>query len=210
MATIKVNLFVKRIIDILGSSLGLVLLSPLLVFVIIFIKVTMPGPILFKQERVGRNMKIFHILKFRTMRVDIDAEKGFDFTQDKDRLTCTGKLLRRIKIDELPQLINVFLGDMSLVGPRPTIKMQVDNYNDYQMQRLSMRPGMTGLAQVNGNSMLPWEQRIQYDIEYLHKFSVIVDLKILLKTVGIILLGEEKFFKKTNEWRAVKNLTIFK
>lgn len=194
----KINLFIKRIIDIFGSGLGLLIILPLFVIVIILIKVSMPGPIFFKQDRVGRGKKSFPILKFRTMKVDTEAEKNLDFTKDKDRLTTLGKVLRRTKIDELPQLLNVFLGDMSLVGPRPTVRVQVDNYTKYQAQRLHMRPGMTGLAQVNGNITIPWEQRIEYDIEYINNFSILLDFKILIKTVAIVFFGEDKFKKEKN------------
>ncbi|WP_084715725.1 sugar transferase [Virgibacillus sp. SK37] len=192
----KFNLFIKRTLDILGSGLGLLIISPLLIIVTILIKVTMPGPVFFKQDRVGKNMKGFQILKFRTMKVDTEAEKNLDFSKDEDRITTLGKVLRRTKIDELPQLLNVFLGDMSLVGPRPTVMVQVENYTKYEEQRLNMRPGMTGLAQVNGNITLPWEQRIEYDIEYIKKFSFLLDCKILIKTVAIVLFGEAKFKKE--------------
>ena len=135
----------------------------------------------------------FNILKFRSMKVDKEAEKSHDFTKDAERMTPFGNLIRRLKIDELPQLINVFKGDMSLVGPRPTIKEQTDLYNDYQRQRLKMRPGMTGLAQVNGNISLSWDERIKYDVEYVTNFSVLLDLKILFKTVGVVVFGEAKY-----------------
>lgn len=190
------NLFIKRLIDILGSCLGLIIISPILLVTIILIKVTMPGPIFFKQERVGKNKKLFNILKFRTMKVDREAERTINADKDQERITPVGRFLRRTKIDELPQLINVFLGDMSLVGPRPTLKNQVDNYTSHQMQRLRMTPGMTGLAQVNGNILLPWEQRIEYDIEYVNDFSIILDIKILFKTAAIVVFGEEKFKKE--------------
>ncbi|AOT70139.1 sugar transferase [Geosporobacter ferrireducens] len=190
------NLFIKRLIDFFGSGIGLILISPLLIISAILIKLTMPGPLFFKQKRVGKNGIKFNILKFRTMKVDREAEKNLDFTKDKERITPVGKFLRRTKIDELPQLINVFKGDMSLVGPRPTIQQQVDNYTKFQLQRLNMRPGMTGLAQVNGNITLPWEQRIEYDVEYILNFSIILDFKILLKTVAIVIMGEGKFKKE--------------
>jgi len=199
----RVNLFVKRLIDILGSGIGLLIISPILILAVLLIKFTMPGPIFFKQERVGKNKKLFQILKFRTMKVDREAEKNLDFSKDKDRLTTVGKFLRRTKVDELPQLINVFLGDMSLVGPRPTVMKQVENYTEYQKQRLEMSPGMTGLAQVNGNITLPWEQRIEYDIEYIRNFSVLLDWKILFKTVAIVLLGEERFKKEKTNYKKV-------
>lgn len=190
-----VSLFFKRLIDIFGSSLGLLILFPLFVFTALLIKYTMPGPIFFKQKRVGKNKKQFQILKFRTMKVDKEAEENLDFSKDGERLTGLGKILRRTKIDELPQLINVLLGDMSLVGPRPTIMKQVKKYTKYQEKRLNMRPGMTGLAQVNGNITLSWEKRIDYDIEYNRNFSLLLDFKILFKTIAIVILGEEKFNK---------------
>lgn len=192
----KLNFLLKRLIDFFGSVLGLILISPLLIISAILIKLTMPGPLFFKQERVGKNGIKFSILKFRTMKVDTEAEQNLDFSKDKDRITPVGKLLRRTKIDELPQLINVFKGDMSLVGPRPTIQQQVDNYTKFQLQRLDMKPGMTGLAQVNGNITLPWEQRIEYDVQYIHNFNIMLDFKILIKTIAIVVLGEGKFKKE--------------
>lgn len=192
----KLNYTAKRLFDILGSSLGLFILSPLLVVVILLIKTTMPGPIFFKQLRVGRNKKVFNILKFRTMKVDKEAEKESDFTKDFQRITSLGRLLRRTKIDELPQLLNVFLGDMSLVGPRPTIESQVNEYTEYQMQRITMRPGMTGLAQINGNVLLSWEKRIEYDVKYIENFTFFLDIMILVKTIAIVLFGEEKFVNR--------------
>jgi undecaprenyl phosphate N,N'-diacetylbacillosamine 1-phosphate transferase len=192
----NLNLCLKRLLDLFGSGLGLVLISPLLAAAMLLIKTTMPGPLFFTQERIGKNNKAFKILKLRTMKVDKKAERTLDFSKDEKRLTMTGRLLRRTKIDELPQLINVFKGDMSLVGPRPTIRQQVENYTEYQLQRLAMRPGMTGLAQVHGNISLTWEQRIEYDIAYIYDFNIILDLKILLKTIAIVFWGEEAFKKE--------------
>lgn len=194
----KVNLLIKRTADILGSILGLAMISPLLLTVAIVIKVTMPGPVLFRQQRVGKNGKTFAIYKFRTMKVDREAEANFDSQKDQERLTPTGRFLRRIKLDELPQLYNVLCGDMSLVGPRPTIMQQVVEYTPRQRKRLAMRPGMTGLAQVNGNITLDWTQRIEYDIKYIEQFSIALDVAILLKTVLIVLLGEEKFRRESS------------
>lgn len=189
----QLNLFIKRMFDILGSGFGLLFISPLLLITVVLLEIFMPGPVFFKQKRAGKNGKRFNILKFRSMKVDKVAEKSYDFSKDSERLTPFGNFIRRLKIDELPQLINVFYGDMSLVGPRPTIKEQVDQYNDYQKKRLNMRPGMTGLAQVNGNISLSWDERIQYDIEYIEKFSVLLDMQILVKTVLVVFCGEERF-----------------
>lgn len=189
----QLNLALKRLIDLLGSGIGLIILSPILLITVVLLEIFMPGPVFFRQQRVGKNGKTFNILKFRSMKVDKEAEDNHDFTRDEERKTPFGNLIRRLKIDELPQLINVFRGDMSLVGPRPTVKEQTDLYNDYQRQRLNMRPGMTGLAQVNGNISLTWDERIDYDIEYINKFTFLLDIKILFKTVAVVIFGEDKF-----------------
>jgi lipopolysaccharide/colanic/teichoic acid biosynthesis glycosyltransferase len=191
----KINLFFKRLVDIIGSLSGIIFLFPLFIITAIFIKITMPGPIFFIQERVGKDMKVFKIFKFRTMKVDEEAERLFDWSKDEERLTKTGIILRRLKIDELPQLLNVFRGDMSLVGPRPTVEEQAKKYTKHQMIRLRMRPGMTGLAQINGNTSLPWDSRIEYDVDYIKVFSIVLDFKILIKTIAIVIFGEEKFRK---------------
>lgn len=189
----RLNLAIKRTADIIFSAAGLIVLMPVLLISAILLEVFMPGPLFFKQQRVGKNGRLFNILKFRSMKVDKALEASHDFTRDAERMTPFGKLLRRTKIDELPQLWNVLVGDMSLVGPRPTVKEQTDKYNDYQRQRLNMRPGMTGLAQVNGNVSLTWDERFVYDIEYVNNFSVLLDIKILCKTVLVVIMGEEKF-----------------
>lgn len=192
------NLFIKRMADILISGIGLIVISPILLISIIAIKITMPGPIFFHQERAGKLMKPFDILKLRTMKVDAEAEKKLDINKDAERITPVGKILRRTKIDELPQLLNVLKGDMSLVGPRPTVMAQAREYDEFQKQRLLMRPGMTGLAQVNGNISLSWDERIQYDVKYVHEFSIGLDIIILLKTVKVVIFGEDKYRKPLN------------
>ena len=189
----SINLGLKRTGDILGSGLGIIVLSPLFFVVSLLIKIFMPGPVLFLHQRIVKNGKEFYILKFRSMKVDKQAETAHDFTKDAERLTRLGKVIRRTKIDELPQLINVFRGDMSLVGPRPTVKEQTDQYNEFQRQRLRMRPGMTGLAQVKGNISLTWNERIEYDVDYATNFSVLLDLKILFRTIAVVICGEDKF-----------------
>lgn len=194
----KFDLFLKRLFDIIFSGVGMVLLSPFLVLISILIKVVMPGPVLFKQIRVGKNKRLFKIFKFRTMKIDKEAENSHDISKDTERLTTLGRFLRRTKIDELPQLVNVFTGDMSLVGPRPTFEEQVRKYDKHQMKRLDMRPGMTGLAQINGNTALSWEERIRFDIRYVENFNVMLDIKILLRTIGVVVLGEERFVNKMN------------
>lgn len=189
----KLNLFLKRTFDIIASGMGIIFLTPFFLLISILIKIVMPGPILFRQIRVGKHKRLFKILKFRTMKVDREAESSHDLSKDSERLTTLGKFLRRTKIDELPQLINVFIGDMSLVGPRPTFEEQVRQYNRFQMRRLDMRPGMTGLAQINGNTALSWTERIKFDIRYVEKFNIMLDIRILLKTFMVVMIGEEKF-----------------
>lgn len=190
---LNLELFIKRAFDILASILGLIVLLPLFLLVSLLILLFMPGPVFFLQDRVGKDRVDFKILKFRSMKVDRRAEASMDFGKDAQRLTLLGRILRRTKIDELPQLLNVLIGNMSLIGPRPTIRQQVEKYTEWQMKRLQLKPGMTGLAQVNGNASISWEERIEYDVEYVENFSLWLDMKILLKTVAIVLLGEEKF-----------------
>lgn|SRR5699024_22167 len=189
------SLRIKRSIDVLVSFILLMILSPLLIITSLLILFTMPGPIFFMQNRIGYKGQPYSIFKFRSMKVDSEAESKFEFDKDIERLTAFGKLIRRLKIDELPQLLNVLKGDMSLVGPRPTIEQHTKLYTDYQKQRLNMKPGMTGLAQVNGNASLTWDERIEYDIKYIQKFSLFLDFRILLKTFLIVLMGEERFKK---------------
>ena len=188
-----IDLFIKRTADIILSGIGIIIVSPILLVAIIAIKITMPGPVFFYQERAGKNMKPFNILKLRTMKVDKEAERILDGKKDEERITPVGRILRRTKLDELPQLINVFKGDMSLVGPRPTIMSQAKGYNSFQKKRLRMRPGMTGLAQVNGNISLSWDDRITYDIKYIEEFNIGLDIRILIKTIKVIIFGEEKY-----------------
>lgn len=192
----KLNLGLKRGFDISVSALGLIILFPILALTVLLIKITMPGRIFFRQERVGKGKRVFQILKFRTMKEDRQAEETHDFSKDAERMTRTGNVLRRLKIDELPQLWNVLVGDMSLVGPRPTVIEQVEQYDEFQMRRLEMRPGMTGLAQVNGNVSLTWNERIKYDVKYIEKFSVLLDVIIMAKTFLVVIFGEQKFRKE--------------
>ena len=190
---------IKRLIDLFGSSIGLILISPILIIYILGIEIFMPGPVFFKQVRAGYKGKPFNILKLRTMKIDTIAEENHDFSKDAERLTFFGEILRRTKVDELPQLLNVFMGDMSLVGPRPTVIEQATKYDTFQRKRLDVVPGMTGLAQVNGNITLSWEDRIKYDVFYVENWSLMLDMKILFKTVAIVVLGENKFTRKLSE-----------
>lgn len=182
--------------DIVVASLMLLIASPVMLIVAVSVKLGSRGPVFFTQERVGKDRVLFDLYKFRTMVPDEEAEKSNDFSKDDQRVTGIGKILRKTKLDELPQLINVLKGDMSLVGPRPTVKIQVDNYTDHQMQRLKVTPGMTGLVQVSGGNTLPWSERIEYDIYYIDNISLRLDLEILFKTLAVVVFGEEKFKKE--------------
>lgn len=150
------------------------------------IRLTSRGPVLFRQDRVGLSSQGFTVLKFRTM---IDAPEGNPMFPDESRITPVGRILRRTSLDELPQLINVARGEMSIVGPRPTLRYQTDRYTDRQRLRLSVRPGLTGLAQVRGRNSMSWPERIEVDIEYVANQSMGLDLRILVNTVRTVLGG---------------------
>ena len=143
-----------------------------------------PGPVLFRQERIGRGGRPFEVLKFRTMVVEAAERPGFP---EEELITPTGRWLRRFSLDELPQLVNVLRGDMSLVGPRPTLAYQVERYDDRQRGRLAVRPGITGLAQVRGRNAITWGERIEHDLEYVERQSLLLDLAILARSLlGVI------------------------
>ncbi len=181
----------KEIFDRVVAFVALVLLMPVFAFVAVLIKLDSPGPVFFMQERVGRNGKLFKTFKFRTMVNGADKKtKGIYIDKNNPYVTRVGKILRRTGIDELPQLINVLKGDMSLVGPRPTLKYQVEKYNDFQKKRLLMKPGITGWALVNGRNKLTWPERIKLDVWYVEHWSFWLDLKILFKTVWVVAKGE--------------------
>ncbi|MGL5209690.1 sugar transferase [Cetobacterium sp.] len=184
----------KRSFDILVSCGLIITLIPFFIVVGLFIKLTSKGPVFFFQQRPGKNGELFQIFKFRTMETGSEKMiKGIEVLKNDSRVTNIGKLLRRTKIDELPQIINVLKGDMSLVGPRPE---RVDSLKDYDTEiskRLLVRPGMTGLAQVSGNIYLTLENRYKLDVYYVEHQSFIFDLKIILRTVGVIIFGEEKY-----------------
>jgi len=183
--------FLKRIIDVVVSGIGLIVLLPIFGIIGIFIKLDSKGPVFFVQERAGKDGKIFKAYKLRTMVQRADRLIGNNPIVEKNPyITRIGKVLRRIGIDELPQLINVFKGDMSLVGPRPTILYQVKEYNDFQRKRLSVKPGITGWALINGRNKLSWPEKIKLDIWYIEHWSFWLDIKILLKTISVIIAGE--------------------
>jgi lipopolysaccharide/colanic/teichoic acid biosynthesis glycosyltransferase len=184
------NAVMKRLFDILISFIVLVITLPLTFVISLIIKITMPGPILFRQKRTGYKGKEFIIYKFRSMKVDLDAEAKIDTSKDLDRTTKFGKFLRRVKLDEIPQFINVLFGTMSIIGPRPTIQRQVIKYTDHQMRRLDIKPGITGLAQVSGGVSIPWSERIEIDIKYIEEYNIFTDLRIILKTLRVVIFGK--------------------
>ena len=173
----------NRALDSLTAALGLALASPLLAASAIAIKLEDGGPILFRQTRVGRDGEDFELLKLRTMVVGAERKgAGYAVDAGDSRITRVGRVLRKTSVDELPQLWNVVRGEMSLIGPRPTLRYQVEKYTDRQRKRLDVRPGLTGWAQIHGRATLPWDDRIELDVWYVEHRSPQLDLKILLKT----------------------------
>ena len=173
----------NRALDAALAGIGLVVASPLLAAAALAVKLEDGGPVLFRQARVGKDGEDFELLKLRTMVVGAELQgAGFAVDRGDARITRVGRLLRRTSVDELPQLWNVVRGDMSVVGPRPTLRYQVDRYTERQRRRLEVRPGLTGWAQIQGRATLPWDERIELDVWYVEHRSPRVDLTILLRT----------------------------
>jgi lipopolysaccharide/colanic/teichoic acid biosynthesis glycosyltransferase len=180
----KTQLVLKRLIDILLSLIGLVLLTVPFTIIALAVKLDSKGPIFFRQERVGKDGQSFKVWKFRTMVVGaVQQGLGYNIAKDDSRITRVGALLRNWGIDELPQLTNVLTGEMSLVGPRPTLAYQVEAYTDHQKRRLEVQPGITSLAVVSGRNALPWVERIELDIWYMDHWSLGLDIRILFRTL---------------------------
>lgn len=181
-------------IDIIGSGIALILFSVPMLVVALLIKILDPGPIFFRQERLGIGGKGFRIYKFRSMKVnaeDIRNPDGSAFSGENDpRVTPLGRFIRKTSLDELPQFINVLLGDMSLVGPRPDQVNQLQYYTEEEKKKLLVKPGITGLAQISGRNSISWEERKRFDVIYAEKNSVLGDLAIILKTVPYVLLSK--------------------
>lgn len=191
------KLLVKRAGDILVSLILLTAFSPLLLLMALIIRLTSKGPIFFVQERVGFMGKPFQMYKFRTMvEGAVSQGLGYDVTQDDARITSIGRLLRTTSLDEIPQLFNVLKGEMSLVGPRPTLTYQVEQYAPEQRRRLLVPPGITGLAQVSGRNLIPWSRRIELDLQYIDQYSLLLDLKICLRTI-LVLLGGKGVYRQS-------------
>ncbi|MEJ2636997.1 MAG: sugar transferase [Calditrichia bacterium] len=187
---IRIQLAVKRAVDIMLSLALLAALSPLLAVVALLVKYSSPGEIIFKQRRAGKNGRNFTIYKFRTMVQDAPKSTlGSYCYQDDPRLTGIGKILRKASLDELPQFLNILKGEMSFVGPRPDLPHHAEKYSSFQRKRLRMKPGITGRAQVNGRNELSWDERIKLDVDYIETWSLLSDIKIIFKTVMVVLTG---------------------
>ena len=195
--TRKLQMAVKRIFDICVSLVVLVPFFPIWVIIALLVKLTSPGPVFFLQDRPGKDKKIFKVYKFRTMRPGSETMiKGVEVMKDDDRVTAIGHFLRRSKLDEIPQCLNVLKGEMSLIGPRPERVASLADYDDEISKRLNMLPGMTSLAQVSGNIYLSLQDRYKLDVYYVEHYSLWLDIKILMRTVGVVLLGEERYVDK--------------
>lgn len=196
--------FIKRVFDIILSGIALLILSPLLLIVSLIVRVKLGSPIVFKQERPGYKGKLFKMYKFRTMldpqtrdgrkltdkeRLEC-IEKGIDILSDEERLTKTGRILRATSLDELPELWNIFVGDMSIVGPRPLATIYLPYYSKEEMRRHDVRPGLTGWAQVHGRNSASWKKRFEFDIYYVDHCSFILDLKTIFQTIAVVFKRE--------------------
>jgi lipopolysaccharide/colanic/teichoic acid biosynthesis glycosyltransferase len=189
------------VIDRLIALIGLIVSSPILLIAAIAIKLETPGPVIYKQRRVGKDGVPFELWKLRTM-VD-GAERmgaGLAVNEGDPRITRVGAILRRFSLDELPNLVNVLRGEMAIVGPRPTVQSQVDQYTPRQRRRLEVKPGLTGWAQVNGRAALPWPERIELDIWYVDHRSFWLDCKIIAKTVWLLVTGHGLYKGETGGW----------
>ncbi len=193
----------KRAIDVAGGAVGLTLSAPLIGVAAVLIKQEDGGPVFFRQTRVGLDGADFEVLKLRTMVVDAESKgAGFAVDAGDPRILRIGDLLRRTSVDELPQFWNVLVGEMSLVGPRPTLRYQVDQYTERQRRRLDVQPGITGWAQIHGRARLPWAERIELDVWYVEHQSLRLDLAIMLRTVGTLFSRGGTYKGEAGGWQA--------
>jgi lipopolysaccharide/colanic/teichoic acid biosynthesis glycosyltransferase len=191
----------NRALDVAAAGVGLALTSPLLATAAVAVKLDDGGPVLYRQRRVGLHGREFELLKLRTMEVGAETRgAGFALDEGDPRITRVGRILRRLSLDELPQLWNVLRGDMSLIGPRPTLAYQVERYTQRQRRRLEVKPGITGWAQIHGRARLPWSERIELDVWYVEHRSPRLDLEILARTPLALFAGTYK--GDTGGWRA--------
>jgi lipopolysaccharide/colanic/teichoic acid biosynthesis glycosyltransferase len=204
----------KRAFDVAVSATAILILSPLLLFLAVWIRVDSPGRIFFRQRRAGRDLREFRVVKFRTMMdrdpdsIDQRAEQVIKEGQDP-RITRSGRFLRKTSLDELPQLWNILTGDMSLVGPRPVLPEQVDVVPPEYMARFKVRPGLTGLAQVRGRRSLGWLEQLQFDTEYATRPLLWLDLWIIVKTFGVVFNSSEIYGDETKNWRSFPHRDTF-
>ncbi len=179
-----------RVLDILIAAVALALASPVLLVAAVVIRLESRGPVIYRHVRIGRHGRPFELWKLRTMVQGAERMgAGLYIERGDDRITRSGRFLRRFSLDELPNLVNVLRGDLSIVGPRPTVGEQVERYTDHQRRRLEVKPGITGWAQVNGRASLPWPERIELDVWYVDNRSVLLDLRILARTVRMLATG---------------------
>ena len=177
--------YIKRGFDFILALIASIILSPVILIVAVLVRIKLGSPVLFKQPRPGKNEKIFNMYKFRTM-TDARDENG-ELLPDEVRLTKFGKTLRSTSLDELPELFNILKGDMSIVGPRPLLVRYLPLYNERQNHRHEVRPGFTGLAQVNGRNSISWEEKFEWDVKYVEHVTFLQDCRIILKTIGVVL-----------------------
>ncbi|HFE9683158.1 TPA: sugar transferase [Clostridium perfringens] len=181
----NIQYFIKRTFDIVAALVGLILFSPIIIIVAILVRVNLGSPILFTQDRVGKNNKIFKMMKFRTMKDGVD-KKG-NLLPDSERLTSFGKVLRSTSLDELPELINILKGDMSLIGPRPLLVEYLPLYTEEQKRRHDVLPGLTGWAQINGRNTISWREKFKFDVWYVENWSLKLDMQIFFLTIYKVL-----------------------
>jgi lipopolysaccharide/colanic/teichoic acid biosynthesis glycosyltransferase len=196
---------ITRAFDVVVATAALVLSAPIHALAALAIRLETRGPVLYRQLRVGRDGEPFEMLKLRTMIHGAEhVGAGLAINEGDSRITRVGSILRRFSLDELPNLVNVLRGEMSIVGPRPTLQVQVDQYTDRQRRRLEVKPGITGWAQVNGRASLPWAERIELDVWYVDNRSLALDLRILALTARMLLTGEGLYKGETGGWKPVE------
>jgi lipopolysaccharide/colanic/teichoic acid biosynthesis glycosyltransferase len=191
-----------RLFDILVASVALVVTAPIQLAAMVAVRIESHGSPIYRQHRVGKDGEPFEMLKLRTMVSGAEQQgAGMSVNYGDPRITRVGRILRRFSIDELPNLVNVLRGEMSIVGPRPTIQVQVDQYTDEQRRRLEVKPGLTGWAQVNGRASLPWHERIELDLWYVEHRSFLLDLRIIAKTVNMLVTGTGLYKGEKGGWK---------
>ncbi len=188
-ALAKANDIAKRLIDIAISISALLCIAPFWAAIAMLIKLDSQGPVFYTHTRVGKDNKEFNCYKFRSMRVDADPHKLAD-SADDPRITRLGKFLRKTSLDETPQIINVLIGDMSIVGPRPALPVQVKHFTDEEKLKLAVKPGLTGWTQVNGRNSIPYEKRMELDVWYARNANILLDLWIILKTIKVLIMED--------------------